>query len=123
MADNILAPLNDFVWTAKVVLRSATTGAEEAVTTGTVTGFLATTNTSSATTAEATWSVSGVYIGGANGFDAGTWMFQLDAAVLTAALLATHFTTATPYFIVTRTNGVRQWYRLRYQENLEGKSA
>ena len=123
MADNILAPLNDFVWTAKVVLRSTSTGAEEAVTTGTVTGFLATSPGSGATTADANWSVSGVYVGGANDFDAGTWMFQIDAALLTAALLAAHFATATPYFIVTRTNGVRQVYKLRYLDFIEGEAA
>ena len=116
---NVLAPLNDLVLVANVTVRNAVTGAEEAVSTGTVTGFLATSPGPAAVTADAALSVAGVYVGAQAGFTAGDWMFQLDAAVLTKTLLDTHFTTATPYFIVSRTSAVRQVIRLEYRQYME----
>lgn len=119
MATNALSPLNDLVVTTVIRGPNATTGTYEAVTTGTVTGFLATSDAADATTADASWQVTGTYVGGnddGNGgtYDAGTWLFHIDAAALTAALLATHFATATPWFIVTRANAMRRTMRLRY---------
>lgn len=114
MAANPLYPLNDFLRTLLLETVHPTTGVTTPVTTGTVTGFLATSNSPTATAADASLSVSGVYIGGANDFDAGTWLFEIDAANLTAALLATHFTTATPYFIVKMDGAIRVFEKLKY---------
>jgi hypothetical protein len=118
MATNPLSPLNDFNRTVLLEVVDGVTGVITPVTTGTVTGFLATSNLPTAGSADASLSVSGVYIGGANGYEAGTWLFAIDAAVLTPALLDTHFASATPYFIVGRVSGVRRYEKLAYKPAL-----
>lgn len=117
MALRPLSPLNDFLRQVLLEIVDPTTGVVTAVTTGTVTGFLATSKLPTATAYDPTWSVSGVYIGGANGFTAGTWQFEIDAAVLTTALCDAAFTTGTPYFIVSRVNAVRVYEQLRYLQS------
>lgn len=118
MATNPLAPLNDFVRTVLIEEVDAVTGVITPATTGSVTGFLATSNDPTATTAHANFSVAGVYIGGANGFAAGTWLFAIDAAALTAALLDQYFATAVPYFIVSRVGAIRRYEKLAYKPAL-----
>jgi hypothetical protein len=117
MASNPFSPLNDFTRHVLLEQVNGSTGATEAVTTGTVTGFIATSNTVDATTADASWSVAGTYIGGANGFVDGTWQFAIDAAVITLAKCTTAgfvAGTATPYFIVQKDSAFRVVEKLKY---------
>lgn len=109
MATLELYPLNDFI--AQVTLKDVdATGAEIPVTTGTVTAFLATSNGPTATAADPTLSVSAVYTGAG-----GVWLITIDAAVLTASLLALHFATVTPYLIVQKTGAVRVYAKCKYK--------
>lgn len=109
-----LAPLNDFNRYVDIEEVNAS-GVVVPLTSGTVTGFLATTNASDATAADATLSASLTYVGGANGLPAERWLFQLDAAVLTKTLLDTHFgESGVAYLIVKKDNGIRRWERLEY---------
>ena len=114
MATPVLYPLNDLAFT--VVLKkidttvgSATLGKAIALTTGTVTAFLATANTPTATAADASLSVTLTHI--ANG----KWLVHFDGASLTASLLNTHFAAATPYMIIQATGDVRTYVELEYQ--------
>jgi hypothetical protein len=125
MAEFDLVPLNDFTVHVPIHYNHATTGTKTPLTTGTVTGFISTSKTSSATAADATLEASLVYVGGnpietgsSVNHAAGTWQFQLDAAVLTLALLEQHFANATPYLIVKSDNNIRRWKALNYVPNL-----
>lgn len=111
---NPLYPSNDFVRTLLLETVHAVTGVTTPVTTGTVTGFLATSSSPTATAADPSLEVSGVYVGGANGYDAGTWLFEIDADDLTPTLLATLFATATPHFIVKMDGAIRVYEKLKY---------
>lgn len=116
MADRPLSPLNDFDRTVLIeeVNSSGVVVPVTSIAGGAIVGFLAAGKEPSAIAADASWNVNGVYIGGANGFDAGVWLFQIDASALTAALLDSEFATAVPYFIVQRTNGKRRYEKLKY---------
>lgn len=116
MADRPLSPLNDFDRTVLIeeVNTSGVVVPVVDISGGAIIGFLAAGKEPTAATVTAAFSVSGVYIGGANGYDAGTWLFQIDASALTAALLDQYFASATPYFIVQRTNGKRRYEKLKY---------
>lgn len=123
---NKLAPLQDLVrWVGPVY--ESVSGTLTPVTTGTVTGFLATTNTSSATAADASLSATLTHVGGnADGLGGthaqGTWEFVLDASALTLALLNTHFAaTGVAYLIVKRDNAFRVWERLEYVTSLQAE--
>jgi hypothetical protein len=122
-----LTPLNDLDLTIVLEDINTSTGTRTPITTGTVTGFLATSSAPDATTADATLSVSGVYIGGQTKitgqsatYDAGTWLFHLDASALTIALLDEKFAAATPYFIVSKSNAVRKVGQLSYSRYSAG---
>lgn len=115
MSDDI-SPLNDFVATMILENVASDTGVVTAISSGTITGFLATSDSPDATAADANWSVSGTYIGGANDYEAGTWMWQIDAAVLTYALMEAAFgSSKKAYFIVQKTNDKRVVKKLRYR--------
>lgn len=116
-----LTPLNDLDITIVLEDINTSTGTKTPITTGTVTGFLATSSAPDATTADATLSVTGTHVGGnpklsgvTGNYDSGTWLFHLDASVLTIALLNTLFAQSTPYFIATKTNAVRKVGKLTY---------
>lgn len=118
-----ISPLNTVAFYVEGIVEfNATTGVEDAITTGTVTGFLATSDAADATTADATLSVSGVHVGGqtkpasvgSGTWGNGTWMFRFLGSALTLSLLDTHFLTATPHLIVTRTGTIRAKVRLTY---------
>jgi len=126
----VLAPLNDLDITIVLEDINTSTGTRTPITTGTVTGFLATSSAPDATAADATLSVSGVYVGGqtkvsgkSGNYDAGTWLFHLDASALTISLLDTNFLTATPYFIVSKSNAVRKVGRFTYSRYSVGSEA
>jgi hypothetical protein len=104
-----LSPLNDIAFLVTLYEINATTAAREKVTSGTVTAFLATTNTPTATAADPTLSVSATYISAK-----GRWLAAFDGSTLTAALLATHFAAATPYLIVQKSGDVRIAVELDY---------
>lgn len=117
----ILSPDNDLdVWFVLEDINTST-GTRTPITTGTVTGKLVTSPTSD-TEAHADFSVSGFYVGGnpkvsgQNGnWPAGTWMFHIDASVLTSAQLTAYFQSATPYFVARKSNAVRKVGVLTYQ--------
>jgi hypothetical protein len=87
------------------------TGAEVAVSTGTVTAFLATDNGPTATAADATLSVSAVYTGAG-----GVWIATFDKTVMLASLLNTLFPAGvTPYLIVENSTGIRVYVTCAYK--------
>lgn len=105
-----LNPLNDL--TLLVTLKTVTlsTGAITPVTSGTVAGFLAISNTPTATVADATLNATCTYTG-ANG----KWTIAWDGAVLTAALMNSLFAAVAPYAIVTlNTSDIRVYVPLTY---------
>lgn len=104
-----LSPLNDLSLSVTLKDVDPTTGATSLITTGTVTAFLAVSNSPTATVADATLNATVNYSGAS-----GKWTITIDASVLTAALLATLFASATPYLIIQRTNGVRVTVELLY---------
>lgn len=108
-----LYPLNDLSLEVKLKTVNSETGAKEALTTGTVTAFLATANTPTASAADATLSVSCVHIG------SGKWLAQFDGATLTATLLNTLFSAATPYCIVQAAGDIRAYVELTYSASRE----
>lgn len=109
MSSNIgLYPLNDLVLEVKLTKVNTTTGATEPLTTGTVTAFIANANTPTATAADPTLTGTCTHVG------SGRWIIEFDAAILTAALLASLFASATPYCIVQVTNGTRTYIELVY---------
>lgn len=120
-----LAPLTDLNIVVGPLKSVPSTGTKAAITTGTVTGFLATSKSSSATAADAALQATLTYVGGNSDgeggtYEAGMWLFQLDASVLTANLLSTNFAATTPYLIVTRSNDLRWAFPLVYRDSLVG---
>jgi hypothetical protein len=119
-----LVPLNDLNVAVESIMSVPSTGTKAAVTSGSVTGFLATSSSADATTADATLSAAMTYIGGNSDgeggtYPVGTWLFQLDAAVLTKALLSTLFAgLGKAYLIVKRDNAIRVVVELTYRESL-----
>ena len=109
-ATKTISPGNDYEDFILLEETDATTGVVGPVTSGTVTGFLAATNSSTATAIDESLSVTGVYVGGANGYDAGTWMFVIDATVITAALIGGK---GTIYFIVQKAGAVRVYRKVK----------
>ncbi len=108
MAAPNLYPLNDFI--LKVKLKEVVAGSVSAtpLTTGTVTGFLSTALTPTATAADASLVATCAHVSG------GTWRVSVDASLLTAALLNTHFASATPYLILQQADGFRTYVTLAY---------
>jgi hypothetical protein len=120
-----LAPLTDFSVVVGPLKSVPSTGTKAAITTDTVTGFLATSKSSSATAADATLSASCTYVGGNSDgeggtYEAGMWLFQLDASVLTVNLLSTHFAATPPYLIISRSNDLRWAFPVVYRDALVG---
>lgn len=103
-----LYPLNDFSLLLPLKMVNATTGKVEKVITGTVTFFIATSNTPTAVAADGTLAGSATHVG------SGNWLIQLDAAALTAVLLATLFASTPPVLIVIQPNGFRVYLPLLY---------
>ena len=100
-----------------------TTGTRAAITTGTFTGFLATTDAPDATTADATLSADLTYVGtnsdGLGGtYPAGSWLFQLAASAVTKALCETHFAPlGKAYLIINRSGVTRDVIVLTYKRS------
>lgn len=116
VANPVLSPLNDFVIRAFIERVDPVTGVVSPLVSGSLTGFLATSADPTATTADPTWSVAGVYIGGANNFPDGTWQFEIDGTVLTvAACNAAFLTLQKAYFIVVKTGSIRKACTVTYK--------
>lgn len=109
-----LYPLNDFCVIVRLQKISPTTGERAPLESGTVTAFLATSSAPDAAPAHATLEMTPVHLGN------GKWLVFFDAAVLTAALLAAQFGSATPYLIVQETYGIRTFATLAYSASREG---
>lgn len=102
---NIVSPGNSFIRQVLLQQVDPSTGVLSPLTTGTLNGFIGATQTSTAG-ADASFTVAGVYIGGANGYVAGTWQFSIPGSTLTAAKCAAVFADGQPcYFIVVDTDG------------------
>lgn len=108
MADINLYPLNDFGVTATLKAVDPATGKSVPLTTGTVSHFISTAYTPTATAADATLAGTATHVGD------GKWLISYDAAVLTPTLLATLFATATPYLIMQQTGTFRDYAPLVY---------
>lgn len=103
-----LYPLNDFIVDFQLKQVDTTTGTASAITSGSVTAFLATSSGPTATAADSTLSVACVYA------TSGKWIASFDAATLTAALLSTLFAAVTPYLIISKASDVRLAVQLAY---------
>lgn len=104
-----LYPLNDLnlVVTLKFV---DVDGTIKPLDTGPIAFFLATTNLPTATAADPALSGNAVHLGAGSG----QWLIQLDASVLTFALLDPLFATVPPVLIVQSANNVRGYATLTY---------
>lgn len=108
-----LSPLNDFSleWKLKTLDMtpgSSTLGKLIPLTTGTVSAFLATSNSPTATAADPTLTVVCTHVG------SGKWISSWNADVLTPTLLETLFAAATPYAICVAAGDVRKYAECEY---------
>lgn len=123
MADTVhLWPLNDLSVPMGPFETVSSLGAKAPITAGTISGFIATTATPDAVTAHANFVVANLsYVGGQanpNGgtYALGTWLFQLDASLLTDALCEQYFAATGEAFIhAISANNIRVVVRLEYQ--------
>lgn len=120
----VVTPLNDLEIKVGPLKSISATGTPTPITTGTTTGFLATSKAPDATEADAALQATLTHVGGeddGNGgtYEDGTWLFLLNAAVLTKSLLETHFLTNTPWFICQRTDDIRVVKECVYRESRE----
>ena len=117
MATPQLSPLNDlaFLVTLKVM---GPTGSMIPLDTGTASCFLATSNAATATATDPTLVGTMTYTGAG-----GKWTVAFDAAVLTPALLATHFAAVTPYVIIQLANGIRRAVACQYSDAYDAEVA
>ncbi len=120
MSHNILAPDNDLLRTFYLEDVDPTTFALTPVTTGTVTFFLSQTKDGSA--ADPSLETSAVHVGvtvAATGqYVLGTWGLELDATILTAALLEPLFgptNSNKAFLVVEKAGAVRRYEQLTYQ--------
>lgn len=108
MATPKLYPLNALVFSADLKQVSEETGELEPMTSGTVTGFIANSNSPTATAVDPTLTATCAHVG------SGKWRVEVAGDVLTAALLASAFATATPYLIIQEVGGFRVYVELDY---------
>src|SRR5690348_629197 len=103
-----LSPLNDFAVKAKLKQIDPATGDVGPLTTGTVTAFLATSNSATATAADPSLSVDADHLGD------GVWLVSFDGAVLTPELLDPLFGATLPYLIIEQDGNVRVYAPVTY---------
>jgi hypothetical protein len=106
-----LTPLRDLTLevVAKNYVASGTSIAQTPITSGAMSAFLATSNSPTASAADASLVGTCTHVG------TGHWLVTFDAAILTASLLATHFAAATPYCIVQIPSEFRDYVTLTYR--------
>lgn len=108
---------NDFVCAVKLFEVADAKITKSALTTGTVTGFLATTNVSNATAADASLVATITHI------KDGWWRVSIDGAILTRTLMDTNFGGAGGCFlIIVQTNNLRRYIELDYDDALEASA-
>jgi hypothetical protein len=107
----VITPKNDcaFVVTLRLV---DDTGRYVNLTTGTLSAFLAASESSTAEAADPSLVGSVVYTGAG-----GRWLVRFDASILTSALLASLFASDTPYIIVEGENNVRFAIEAAYSDS------
>lgn len=106
-----LSPLNDKpILFKKLQEINEETGQKQALTTGTATAFLATSNAPDAEPADVTLSVDALHV------SSGNWLAVFDASILTVDLLDDLFNVegVTPYCIFTHSSGIRVYVELEY---------
>lgn len=113
-----ISPKND----RSIIVRLSTipsTGTLTPITSGAITGFLATSPDPDATAAHPSLEASLGYVGGNSDGNGGTyeldaWLWQIDASVLTTALLDPLFLKTKPWLIVVKDNDKRIVIPARY---------
>lgn len=103
-----LYPSNDLAVKVTLKVVNPQTGQIGPLTGGTVTGFLATSSSPTATAADPSLSVTATEVG------SGVYLVAFDGSVLTPSLLASLFATVTPYLIVQEPNDVRVYAECAY---------
>ena len=107
-------PLNDWVHPVKLFEVEAGAITRTPLETGTVTGFLATSGSPTATAADASLVATAAHV--ANGW----WRVSIDGTLLTASLMDTHFASTNPWLILQQTGNIRTVYELEYLPYREG---
>lgn len=104
-----LYPLNDFSLKLPLKMVDPATGKVVKLLAGTVTFFIATTNSPTATTAHASLTGSATHVG------SGDWLIQLDATSLDPTVLAGLFSAQVPpILIIVQPGGFRVFLPLLY---------
>jgi hypothetical protein len=107
----IISPLNDFSFIVPLKDVDPTTGKVVALTTGTVTFFLAITDDpAAATPADAAFQGNATHVG------KGNWLIQLDAAVMTVAKMEAAFAATPPFLMIQKPSGFFVNLPLIYQK-------
>ena len=121
MGRHDISPLNTFWRLYQIDTISSVDGSETGATTGSVTGFIATSNAPDATAADATLSVAGTHVGvaspAAGQWPLGTWLISIPGSSLTVALMDQLFNnnSTLPYLIIERTGSDRVSETLKYK--------
>jgi hypothetical protein len=105
-----LNPKNDLAFVATIKLANDA-GVLTPLTTGSGEAFLATSNDSEATAADASLVGEVLYTG-----KPGKWLVRFDGSILDSTLLATLFATTTPWCIVQFPNDIRVAVELAYED-------
>lgn len=103
-------PSNDLAITVTLQEIDAVTGVKGPLTTGTVTAFITTSTSPTATAADPSLSVEATHLNN----PAGKWLIFFDASLLTPALLDSLFSGTPPYLIVQQANGIRAYAPMEY---------
>jgi hypothetical protein len=123
MASIPFSPLNDLSILVHLAKVNPSTGVIEPLITGAVDHFMSNGNDpATAAPADGTLVGSAVYTGTIDATtQAGIWLIQYDAAVLTAALLAASFGgTAKAYLIIKQAGGFWTYIDLKYVDRRKG---
>lgn len=113
MAAPKISSQNDFALDVFIPKPKSGARGTEGATGLTISGFLATSNASNATAADASLVPTVTELSG------GWYRVTMDASVLTRTLMNTNFNASTPYLILTSTNNFRRSITLDYDDYLE----
>lgn len=112
MAAPKISSQNDFALDVFVPKPKSSARGTEGATGMTIAGFLATSNASNATAADASLVITSTELSG------GWYRITMDASVLTRTLMDTSFSASTPYLILTSTDNFRRYIELDYDDAL-----
>lgn len=113
MAAPKISSQNDFALDVFVPKPKSSARGTEGATGLTLAGFLATSNASDATAADASLVITSSELSG------GWYRVTMDASVLTRTLMNTNFNATTPVLILTSSNNFRRYITLDYDDALE----